>query len=342
MSDKDQQQAAAVENAATGDRGGMSQAELDELVASSDTGGRSVAGPVGLLLMLVALAWSLFQLYIASPFGLFNDTLARSIHLGFAIFLGILAFPAARTKFQLALGVIVPLALAGLFMVAAKDGVSSWWIPLPALFVAATVILGSPKDRIPLWEWALAIIGALAALYLFLFYRDIAVEKEEVERRQGADDRQGPLPEGDAVLGGAEDDGCRHEEGGERNPPARDAVLGRHHEKPGQGQGHDHSQGELELGAGGGEGEDAEEDSEAQVDGARQGVVEEPEGRGDVELEERPGQGHQHEQEPHRSGDGSPAGIGRGDKFVKFRLAHSAPVAGGGVFDGGSLLLVFV
>jgi TRAP transporter 4TM/12TM fusion protein len=174
MSDKDQQQAAAVENAATGDRGGMSQAELDELVASSDTGGRSVAGPVGLLLMLVALAWSLFQLYIASPFGLFNDTLARSIHLGFAIFLGILAFPAARTKFQLALGVIVPLALAGLFMVAAKDGVSSWWIPLPALFVAATVILGSPKDRIPLWEWALAIIGALAALYLFLFYRDIA------------------------------------------------------------------------------------------------------------------------------------------------------------------------
>ncbi len=174
MSDKDQQQAAAVENAATGDRGGMSQAELDELVASSDTGGRSVAGPVGLLLMLVALAWSLFQLYIASPFGLFNDTLARSIHLGFAIFLGILAFPAARTKFQLALGVIVPLALAGLFMAAAKDGVSSWWIPLPALFVAATVILGSPKDRIPLWEWALAIIGALAALYLFLFYRDIA------------------------------------------------------------------------------------------------------------------------------------------------------------------------
>ena len=172
--EKYQQQAARVENEATGDRGGLSQAELDELVASSDTGGRAVAGPVGTLLMLVALAWSLFQLYIASPFGLFNDTLARSIHLGFAVFLGILAFPAARTKFQLALGVIVPLALAALFMVSAKDNVSIWWIPLPALFVAATVVLGSPKDKIPVWEWALAIIGALAALYLFLFYRDIA------------------------------------------------------------------------------------------------------------------------------------------------------------------------
>ena len=173
MSDKDQQQAAAVEAAAAG-RGGLNQTELDELVASSDTGGRSVAGPVGLLLMLTALAWSLFQLYIASPFGLFNDTLARSIHLGFAVFLGIMAFPAARTKFQIILGVVVPIALAALFMFSAKDGTAVWWIPLPALFVVATVVLGSPKDSIPIWEWALAIIGALCALYLFLFYRDIA------------------------------------------------------------------------------------------------------------------------------------------------------------------------
>ncbi len=173
MTEADQQKAAAVEAEAAG-RGGLSQNELDELVASSDTGGRSVAGPVGLLLMLVALAWSLFQLYIASPFGLFNDTLARSIHLGFAVFLGILAFPAARTTFQLALGIVVPLALAALFMVAAKDGVAVWWIPIPAVLVAATVVLGSPKTSVPVWEWVLAIAGAGAALYLFMFYRDIA------------------------------------------------------------------------------------------------------------------------------------------------------------------------
>ncbi|WP_298858572.1 TRAP transporter permease [uncultured Sulfitobacter sp.] len=169
----DQHQAAAVEAEAAG-RGGLDQTELDELVASSDTGGRSVGGPVGILLMLTALAWSLFQLYIASPFGLFNDTLARSIHLGFAVFLGIMAFPAARTKFQMILGIVVPLALAALFMVAAKDGVAVWWIPIPAIAVAATVVLGSPKSSIPIWEWALAVVGALAALYLFFFYRDIA------------------------------------------------------------------------------------------------------------------------------------------------------------------------
>ncbi|MFG6565756.1 TRAP transporter permease [Sulfitobacter sp. 1A13421] len=174
MSEKDQQKAAAVETAATGDRGGLSQAELDELVASSDTGGRSVSGLMGTLLLLVALAWSLFQLYIASPIGLFNDTLARSIHLGFAIFLGIMVFPATRTSFQVALGVIVPIVLAALFMVSTKDSTAVWWIPIPAAFVVATVLLGSPKNRIPIWEWALAIVGTFCALYLFIFYRDIA------------------------------------------------------------------------------------------------------------------------------------------------------------------------
>ena len=174
MSEKDQQKAAAVETAATGDRGGLSQAELDELVASSDTGGRAVSGLMGTFLLLVALAWSLFQLYIASPIGLFNDTLARSIHLGFAVFLGIMVFPATRTSFQVALGVIVPAVLAALFMVSTKDSTAIWWIPIPALFVIATVLLGSPKNRVPIWEWALAIVGTFCALYLFIFYREIA------------------------------------------------------------------------------------------------------------------------------------------------------------------------
>ncbi|MGJ5617805.1 TRAP transporter permease [Sulfitobacter sp. MF3-043] len=179
MTNNDQQQAAAVENAAAG-RGGLSQQELDELVASSDTGGRSAGGPVGTFLMLVALAWSLFQLWIASPipfivgWGVFNDTESRSIHLAFAVFLGIAAFPATRSKFQIGLGVFVPVVLAFLFMTGAKDDTSTWWIPLIALGVVATVVLGSPKDRIPVWEWALAVVGAIAALYLFVYYRDIS------------------------------------------------------------------------------------------------------------------------------------------------------------------------
>ena len=149
MAEKDQQKAAAVVSEAAG-RGGLSQAELDELVASSDTGGRAAEGPVGMFIMLVALAWSLFQLWFASPipfivgWGVFNDTEARSIHLAFAIFLAFAAFPAVKTKFQLVLGVAVPLILAFLFMVGAKGETATWWIPVVALAVIAAVVLGSP------------------------------------------------------------------------------------------------------------------------------------------------------------------------------------------------------
>ena len=180
MSDNpDQQKAAAVENAAAG-LGGLSQEELDALVASSDTGGRGATGTVGVFLTCVALAWSLFQLWIASPipfivgWGVFNDTESRSIHLAFAMFLAFAAFPAANTKFQLGLGIIVPVVLAFLFMTGAKDGTVTWWIPIVAVAVVGAIVLGSPKDRIPVWEWALAVVGAIAALYLFVYYREIS------------------------------------------------------------------------------------------------------------------------------------------------------------------------
>ena len=73
-----------------------SQAELEELerlVAESDTGGREPAGLTAKLLLGVAIAWSLFQLWYASPLpfifgvGILNDTEARAVHLGFALFL---------------------------------------------------------------------------------------------------------------------------------------------------------------------------------------------------------------------------------------------------------------
>ncbi len=180
-SDNDPNQfiAARVEMDGAG-RGGLSQAELDELVASSDTGARNPAGPVGTFLILTALAWSLFQLWIASPipfmvgFGVFNDTEARSIHLAFAIFLAFAAYPAARSPVQMALAIGVPILLTVLFMIGAKAGVAVWWIPLCGLAVVAAVILGSPKAYIPPWEWALAIVGAFAGLYLYLFYEGIA------------------------------------------------------------------------------------------------------------------------------------------------------------------------
>ncbi|MGP9803922.1 TRAP transporter permease [Paracoccus sp. NSM] len=191
MSDRDrddkarrQQQAAAVETGAAG-RGALSQDELDELVASSDTGARTPPGLVGKLILGVALCWSLFQLWIASPlpfmlnFGIISATDARAVHLAFALFLAFMAYPAERSPIQLGLGILAPIVLSGLFIYGAPSSFPAWWIGLTGAGIIAAILLGSPKNRVPVWEWALALVAAGVALYVFVY-------SDELGRRVGA------------------------------------------------------------------------------------------------------------------------------------------------------------
>lgn len=118
--------------------------DLQDIVASSDTGGRDPDGFPKKLIAGVAILWSLFQLYYASPapFWLqeflrsigvnlnvvFDDTKARSVHLAFALFLAYLSYPAFKF---------------------------------------------SPKHRIPLTaltDWIFATAGAFLGSYYLFFY----------------------------------------------------------------------------------------------------------------------------------------------------------------------------
>ncbi len=113
----------------------LSDEQLRQIVAEADTGGRRPVGFAAGLIAGVALLWSLFQLWIASPLpystGVFvlNDTEARSIHLALAVFLAFLAYPAFKR---------------------------------------------SSRERIPLVDWVLALGGAFCMAYLFIFYRELA------------------------------------------------------------------------------------------------------------------------------------------------------------------------
>jgi len=106
-----------------------------EAVLQTETGGRALTGPAAVILFIIPLVWSLFQLWIASPLpyileiGIFNSTEARSIHLAFATFLAFSAFP---------------------------------------------MIKGRHANKVPVYDWVLALAAAFASSYLFVFYDQLS------------------------------------------------------------------------------------------------------------------------------------------------------------------------
>ena len=113
---------------------GKPSPDLQQLVADADLGGRDAGGIAGKVIFAVAVAWSLFQLWYASPlpfelgFGILNDTEARSLHLGVALFLAFLCFPLVRKH----------------------------------------------RNHIPVYDWLIALAAAFAGAYFLLFYAELA------------------------------------------------------------------------------------------------------------------------------------------------------------------------
>lgn len=115
---------------------GNGQTGLVQVIAESDTGRRHLTGAAGALTMGLALLWSLYQLWIASPFPfwldflILNDTIQRSIHLAFAFALAYLTYPA--------------------------------WSR-------------APRDRIPVYDIMLCVLGVAACLYTVVNYENVVL-----------------------------------------------------------------------------------------------------------------------------------------------------------------------
>ena len=151
----------------------LSDDELQDLVASADTGARQPTNALAAKVMVyVAFLWSLFQLWYASPLpfvlGVFivNDAEARAIHLGFAVFLGFLAFPALSKDPHGRLPVVslvlalLPTLMFVMVVLSGKTTLGESWPALVMVVGAgALILLGAiqtSRSRIPIVDWALA------------------------------------------------------------------------------------------------------------------------------------------------------------------------------------------
>jgi TRAP transporter 4TM/12TM fusion protein len=119
----------------------VSRASAEDLVAQVDTGGRDPKGWQKKFFLSAAFIWALFHLYIASnlPFWLTDVT---------------------------SINVIIPSSEARRIHLA-------FAIVLAAL--AFPLFKRAPKDRIPWYDWLIAVLGVVACIYAIIFKNEIAV-----------------------------------------------------------------------------------------------------------------------------------------------------------------------
>ena len=124
----------------TANEGRRDEVDLQDLVAATDTGSRNPVGPVGTMLAAMALIWALFQLYTAS-------------HIPYLV-----------------------TDLTGLNLVFNSDEVRSIHLAFALALAALSYPLfrSSPRDRIPWYDWLLAIAGIACCLYLIVDKQNIA------------------------------------------------------------------------------------------------------------------------------------------------------------------------
>ncbi|MBW1637355.1 MAG: TRAP transporter permease [Deltaproteobacteria bacterium] len=115
---------------------GKSQEELEEMVESTDAGGRKPGKTIAGVLFAVGLCWSLFQIYIATPLPFITDFLLmtnieqRAIHLAFALCLVFCYFPASKR---------------------------------------------ASFGKVPYYDWLLVVAGLVTCLYIVVNYQHIAL-----------------------------------------------------------------------------------------------------------------------------------------------------------------------
>ncbi len=144
-------------------------------------GRRRPQGRVATLLVLTGLAWSVFQLWVASPLPemlgvlAFNEATVRSLHLAFAVLLAFLAYPASShgvtdhvPRLDAALAVLAAFSAGFLALfyesISAHTGAPTW-IEVAAAAVGLTLLLEATRRVLGL---PMVMLALMLLCYIFL------------------------------------------------------------------------------------------------------------------------------------------------------------------------------
>ncbi len=118
--------------------------DLQDMVASNDAGGRNPKGFAKKLIVITAIVWSIFQLYYTSPFPFWLQE--QFTHAG--IPLNVVVDDTKARSYHLAFALFLA-------------------------FLSFPAFATSPKHRIPILDWCLAIAGAFLGAYYLFFYEGL-------------------------------------------------------------------------------------------------------------------------------------------------------------------------
>ncbi|HFD16773.1 MAG TPA: TRAP transporter fused permease subunit [Rhodospirillales bacterium] len=119
--------------------------DAQELAAEVDSGARNPTGFAGRLLIGLCIAWSLYQIYIASPLPPLLQEWARAIGLDIQFYMGSVKTRRIHLAFALVLAAL-----------------------------AFPLFKSSPRRYIPWYDWVMAAIGVVVTLYAVVFQAAIA------------------------------------------------------------------------------------------------------------------------------------------------------------------------
>lgn len=156
------------------DEDARAAAEAQRMVEESETGGRQLTGVLRSVVFWLAIAWSLFQLSIASWLTL-DSVQSRAIHLAFAITMTFLVFPSRKATSQ-----------KSQWRDYVYVGFASFLVVATLVFIArsyGTIVSGTAGNlanvvssfgeifvtRVTLPAWFTAILGGLAHLLVLAF-----------------------------------------------------------------------------------------------------------------------------------------------------------------------------